>query len=252
MPPETDTLLASLHELQLSLNESSTNQQLSASEIVDTELRKEDRLRQELEQVRSVNASITAVLDSITVAESNLEKVVTTTTNVDSLLNLWMRILSQTEHTQRLIFDPKWEGATKDEHLHQTRLAAIAAQQAQAKAQAEKRAQEMAAATQKRKEAEEQKLKRDAIVQKRIYGNKLGSGKASVSGTNSSTTMAMAPNPRSTTTRPTGRSTTSKATGNSGVPTRQRSVLRNANSNAPGARTNVSRTAGTRSSNSTS
>ncbi|KAK9385061.1 DASH complex subunit Duo1-domain-containing protein [Lipomyces mesembrius] len=233
MPPETDTLLASLHELQLSLNESSTNKQLSASEIVETELRKEDRLRQELEQVRSVNASITAVLDSITVAESNLEKVVTTTTNVDSLLNLWMRILSQTEHTQRLIFDPKWEGATKDEHLHQTRLAAIAAQQAQAKAQAEKRAQEMAAATQKREEAEEQKRKRDAVVQKRIYGNKLGSGKASVSGTNSSTTMPMAPNPRSTTTRPTGRSTTLKSTGNSGVPTRQRSVLRTANSNAP-------------------
>ncbi|KAK9486708.1 DASH complex subunit Duo1-domain-containing protein [Lipomyces starkeyi] len=252
MPPETDTLLASLHELQLSLNESSTNQQLSASEIVDTELRREDRLRHELEQVRSVNASITAVLDSIRVAESNLEKVITTTTNVDSLLNLWMRILSQTEHTQRLIFDPKWEGATKDEHLHQIRLAAIAAQQAQAKAQTEKRAQEIAAANQKRKEAEEQKLKRDAMVQKRIYGNKLGTGKSSVSGANSSTTTPMAPNLRSTTMRPTGRPATAITTGNSGVPTRQRSVLRNANSNAPGARTNLSRTTGARSSNSTS
>ncbi|KAK9235128.1 DASH complex subunit Duo1-domain-containing protein [Lipomyces kononenkoae] len=253
MPPETDALSASLRELQLSFNDPSSNPQHAAHEIAESALPREDRLLQELEQVRSVNASITAVLDAITVAESNLEKVVTTTRNVDSLLNLWMRILSQTEHTQRIIFDPKWEGATKDEQLHQVRLAAMAAQQAQAKAQAERRAQEMAAAAEKQKQADEKKQKRDATLQKRIYGNKLGNGKPSALRTNSSA-MPMASNSWSAaTTRQTGQpSITSKTTGNSAVPTRQRSVLRSANSNASGSRMNLSRTAGSRTSNSTS
>ncbi|KAJ8100865.1 DASH complex subunit Duo1-domain-containing protein [Lipomyces tetrasporus] len=248
MPPETEALLASLHELQISLSEPSATQRLSETADASAASR-DDRLYQELEQVRAVNGSIAAVLDSIVVAESNLEKVVATTKNVDSLLNLWTRILSQAEHTQRLVFDPKWEGATKDEQLRQQRLAAIAAQQAQAKAQAEKRAQEMAAASQRRKDAEEQKRKRDATLQKRIYGNKLGSGKASVSATSSS--VLSAPNPRSTTMRPTTASTTTteKTTSSSSVPTRQRSVLRNASNTAP-ARANMSRTADGRLSNS--
>ncbi|KAK9365577.1 DASH complex subunit Duo1-domain-containing protein [Lipomyces kononenkoae] len=256
MPPETEALSASLRDLQLSLNDPSSfdSPQPVASEISDSAMTREDRLLQELEQVRSVNASVTAVLDAITVAESNLEKVVTTTRNVDSLLNLWMRILSQTEHTQRLIFDPKWEGVTKDEQLHKVRLAAIAAQQAQAKAQAERRAQEMAVAAEKQKKTEEKKQKRDAMLQKRIYGNKLANGKASVLRTNSSAvpTSSNSLNTATTSTRPTGPSSiTSKPTGNSDGPLRQRSVLRSANSNAPGPRMTLSRTVGSRTSNST-
>lgn len=35
-------------------------------------------------------------------------------TNASTLLNTWTRILSQTEHNQRLILNKDWNGATKD------------------------------------------------------------------------------------------------------------------------------------------
>lgn len=34
--------------------------------------------------------------------------------NASTLLNTWMRILSQTEHNQRLVLNPSWRGATQD------------------------------------------------------------------------------------------------------------------------------------------
>jgi hypothetical protein len=35
-----------------------------------------------------------------------------TTERTDQLLNVWVRLLSQAEHTQRLLQDEQWEGAT--------------------------------------------------------------------------------------------------------------------------------------------
>ena len=37
-----------------------------------------------------------------------------TVNNASTLLNTWTRILSQTEHNQRLILNPNWKGATQD------------------------------------------------------------------------------------------------------------------------------------------
>ena len=37
-----------------------------------------------------------------------------TVTNASTLLQTWTRILSQTEHNQRLILNPAWQGATQD------------------------------------------------------------------------------------------------------------------------------------------
>lgn len=37
-----------------------------------------------------------------------------TVTNASTLLNTWTSILSQTEHSQRLILNPNWKGATQD------------------------------------------------------------------------------------------------------------------------------------------
>lgn len=37
-----------------------------------------------------------------------------TVTSASTLLNTWTRILSQTEHNQRLILNPEWQGATQD------------------------------------------------------------------------------------------------------------------------------------------
>lgn len=37
-----------------------------------------------------------------------------TVSSASTLLNTWTRILSQTEHNQRLILNPNWQGATQD------------------------------------------------------------------------------------------------------------------------------------------
>lgn len=37
-----------------------------------------------------------------------------TVNSASTLLNTWTRILSQTEHNQRLILNPNWQGATQD------------------------------------------------------------------------------------------------------------------------------------------
>lgn len=37
-----------------------------------------------------------------------------TVNSASTLLNAWTRILSQTEHNQRLILNPSWQGATQD------------------------------------------------------------------------------------------------------------------------------------------
>ncbi|KAK7203333.1 DASH complex subunit Duo1-domain-containing protein [Myxozyma melibiosi] len=223
MPADTDNLAATLQDLAVSLQAFEQQQQqqpqqsstpgqgyLPTGDNDDATAYREERLLLELEQVKAMNASIDTVLDSIRVAESNLDRVTRTTRNVDSLLDLWIRILSQTEHTQRLVFDSEWEGATKDEQLHQARLIALAAQQAQARANAERRAQEAALANQKKKEAEELKRRRDAVLQKRIYGNKLGGGAKPAASKSTSSAPSTGRRPISTSS---SRSTSSRSTG---------------------------------------
>ncbi|KAI5805531.1 DASH complex subunit Duo1 [Peziza echinospora] len=71
-------------------------------------------LRAELAGVRQINKVIEGVIGSLDKAKANMETVASTVNNADKLLNLWIRILSQTEHTQRLILNGHWEGASKD------------------------------------------------------------------------------------------------------------------------------------------
>ncbi|PHH74991.1 hypothetical protein CDD80_2714 [Ophiocordyceps camponoti-rufipedis] len=71
-------------------------------------------LQRELEGVRGINKSIEAVLATLSRSGDNMEVVSKTVSNASSLLNTWTRILSQTEHNQRLILHPSWKGATED------------------------------------------------------------------------------------------------------------------------------------------
>ena len=102
----------------------------------DAEAAKEAGLRRELESVKSINAVIEGVVSSLEVANGNMsvckitclspflvhpfilmcfyQTVSKTVTSASTLLNTWVRILSQTEHNQRLILNPNWKGATQD------------------------------------------------------------------------------------------------------------------------------------------
>lgn len=72
------------------------------------------RLRAELDRIREVNRVIESVTASLTKAKENMETVDRTVNNASALLATWTRILSQTEHNQRLILNPNWQGAAQD------------------------------------------------------------------------------------------------------------------------------------------
>lgn len=74
----------------------------------------EASLRRELSSVRTMNQVISGVVDSLERAKSNMETVSATVSNASTLLTTWTRILSQTEHNQRLILNPRWQGASQD------------------------------------------------------------------------------------------------------------------------------------------
>ena len=71
-------------------------------------------LRRELSSIRTMNQVISGVVDSLERAKNNVDAVSATVSNASNLLTTWTRILSQTEHNQRLILNPQWQGASQD------------------------------------------------------------------------------------------------------------------------------------------
>ncbi|KAG7286616.1 hypothetical protein NEMBOFW57_008927 [Staphylotrichum longicolle] len=80
----------------------------------DTDEAREAALRKELEGVRKINEVIEGVIGTLERAKGNMGTVAKTVDNASTLLNTWTRILSQTEHNQRLILNPEWKGSTQD------------------------------------------------------------------------------------------------------------------------------------------
>ncbi|KAK1035168.1 hypothetical protein LTR33_016505 [Friedmanniomyces endolithicus] len=75
---------------------------------------REAQLRAELERVQEVSRVIEGVTASLEKATANMGTVQRTVESASTLLGTWTRILSQTEHNQRLILNPNWQGATQD------------------------------------------------------------------------------------------------------------------------------------------
>ncbi|KAK4691287.1 hypothetical protein P7C71_g5676, partial [Lecanoromycetidae sp. Uapishka_2] len=74
----------------------------------------ETSLRRELSSLRTMNQVISGVVESLEKAKSNMDTVSATVSNASTLLTTWTRILGQTEHNQRLILNPNWQGASQD------------------------------------------------------------------------------------------------------------------------------------------
>ncbi|KAI9792808.1 MAG: hypothetical protein M1816_001540 [Peltula sp. TS41687] len=88
--------------------------QAGAGGRFDDEETRQAGLQAELEGIRNINRVIEGVVDSLDRAKQNMEMVSRTVTSSATLLNTWTRILSQTEHNQRLILNPAWQGAGRD------------------------------------------------------------------------------------------------------------------------------------------
>ncbi|KAI0129486.1 DASH complex subunit Duo1-domain-containing protein [Xylariales sp. AK1849] len=75
---------------------------------------REAALQRELSGVRQINELIEGVIGTLERARGNMGTVSKTVNTASTLLNTWTRILSQTEHSQRLLLNPDWKGASQD------------------------------------------------------------------------------------------------------------------------------------------
>ncbi|KAI9738888.1 MAG: hypothetical protein M1818_005201 [Claussenomyces sp. TS43310] len=122
----------------------------------DAEQAREAALQRELEGVRNINEVIEGVISSLERAKGNMNTVSRTVTSASTLLNTWTRILSQTEHNQRLILNPNWRGATQD-MVDMENETVLKAQAAERRAAEEERRREDA-----RRRAEDEERQRQA------------------------------------------------------------------------------------------
>ncbi|KAK1832471.1 DASH complex subunit Duo1-domain-containing protein [Podospora conica] len=132
-----------------------TTNQGSRYDAEEAQEARDAALRRELEGVRNINEVIEGVIGTLERAKGNMGTVSKTVENASTLLNTWTRILSQTEHNQRLILNPEWKGATQD--LLEAENEALRRQQ-----EAERRAADLERrreeARRKAEDAERQKL----------------------------------------------------------------------------------------------
>ncbi|OCL06200.1 hypothetical protein AOQ84DRAFT_321782 [Glonium stellatum] len=136
-----------------------------------TEEARDAALRKELDSVRNVNKVIEDVVESLQKARSNMDTVSRTVHNASTLLQTWTRILSQTEHNQRLILNRSWQGATQD--LADLENEAIQRQYAAERREMEEQARKEAAA---RKAEAEEKRRQEAAAKPGTKGRGRGRG----------------------------------------------------------------------------
>ncbi|PSK55909.1 hypothetical protein B9Z65_4787 [Elsinoe australis] len=117
---------------------------------------RDEALRRELEKVRGVNEVVERVIRSLEKSADNMDTVNSSVRSASTLLDTWTRILSQTEHNQRLLLNPEWRGATQD--LEDLENESMLRQQAAERRAAEEEMRREAAA----RAAEEEERKRAA------------------------------------------------------------------------------------------
>ncbi|KAL2810675.1 DASH complex subunit Duo1-domain-containing protein [Aspergillus granulosus] len=176
--------------------------------LFDQQEAREAALRNELQSVRNINQVIESLLSSLDRAKGNMETVSRTVNSASTLLNTWTRILSQTEHNQRVILNPNWQGATQD--AADLENEEFLRQQAAERRERELQQQREAAA---RKAAEDERKKAQSIGTRGTRGVTRGRARAglgrtpsvSYSGTSASgtrtTSTVTGTKPSSTTTR---------------------------------------------------
>ncbi|CAL5872584.1 uncharacterized protein PFLUO_LOCUS6849 [Penicillium psychrofluorescens] len=163
--------------------------------LFDREEAREAALRNELQNVRHVNEVLEGLLSSLDRAKGNMETVSKTVTSASTLLNTWTRILSQTEHNQRLLLNPNWQGATQD--VADIETEAIQRQQAAERREQALQQQREAAA----RKADEEERRRIAMGRTRgtTRGRVRGTGLGRTPSTSTSTSRTTAATRGSTT-----------------------------------------------------
>lgn len=125
-------------------------------------------LATELSRAKGLNLVIKSFLTSLESAEQDVEAILESTQNANFLLDKWAEILSQAEHTQKLLSDELWEGLTRDNDLITER------QQERARLEQQKliRDQEERAAAEVRAKERAKKESAQELARSRLYGHR--------------------------------------------------------------------------------
>ncbi|KAH3672385.1 hypothetical protein WICMUC_004221 [Wickerhamomyces mucosus] len=129
-------------------------------------------LEKELTELETINSTIENIIESIEVTEDNFNRIINTSQSTNKLLDIWIKILSQTSHTNSILSDVKWKGLTNNELEYEKnleKLQKLTELVEQKRARKEKEENEI-----KRQKLErEQKLKvRKEAMERRVYGRK--------------------------------------------------------------------------------
>lgn len=79
-----------------------------------TEPQRQAALEAELHTLRTVNSALREAITSLQHAQAGAHRLHSASASAGALLDAWTRILGQTEHTQRLLLNPEWKGASDD------------------------------------------------------------------------------------------------------------------------------------------
>ena len=160
-------------------------------------------LEKELEQLDAINESIESLIDSMQLTSGNLETILTTSTSTNALLDLWIKILSQTSYTENLLSDKNWKGLTRNEEEYQQQLKRFEVLNKRYNAEKLKREQEQEAEREKRLQSEQRKKEREETLRRRVYGSRSSTTRpaTSTATVTSTTTTSKTPTRRTTTRR---------------------------------------------------
>lgn len=158
-------------------------------------------LEKELEQLDAINESIESLIDSMQLTSGNLETILTTSTSTNALLDLWIKILSQTSYTANLLSDKNWKGLTRNEEEYQQQLKRFEVLNKRYNAEKLKREQEQEAEREKRLQSEQRKKEREETLRRRVYGSRSSTTRpaTSTATVTSTTTTSKTPTRRTTT-----------------------------------------------------
>lgn len=128
-------------------------------------------LEHELDQLEQINSTIDNVIESMDATSSHLDTINTTSQSTNKLLDLWIKILSQTSYTTKLLSDKNWKGVSHHDEEYASQIRKFEELNKRYNAEKQKREQEKEAQKQKKLAMEQRAKEREATLRRRVYGS---------------------------------------------------------------------------------
>ncbi|ODQ67831.1 hypothetical protein NADFUDRAFT_39246 [Nadsonia fulvescens var. elongata DSM 6958] len=157
--------LSSVKGLVKNVNEEHTKDPLTSEQ-------RDAVLQRELQRVKQINQVIGGVIDSLHVTNDNLNTVAKGVMNADTQLDIWVDIMSKTEHIQNLMFREDWQGTSRDETLWRQKQEALKRKEEERRLEALRKQKQEEQRLKRLQEAEEAKRQKDEALRRIVYGKR--------------------------------------------------------------------------------